>query len=196
MAFSGTADMDIRAIKTNEAVFSAFLRLIETVSFSEITVKAICKEARISRSTFYDHFEDKFNMLRELMQYLSDETAKDFVYFTETSPAAGSMLALSDQYTRLYREMFYNPENAVMRDIYQTVISTDIAAKVRQNQGMEEDTPWLRVIGDFYANGILSIIKLWCGGKISLDAAQMSACVRILLANLHQSGSEMRSWFS
>ena len=49
---------DIRTVKTMESIYNAFLSLLEQKNFQVITVKMICEEARISRSTFYDHFED------------------------------------------------------------------------------------------------------------------------------------------
>lgn len=89
------ADGDLRTVKTKEAIYGAFLSLIERCSFSEIRVKSLCDEARINRSTFYDYFEDKYDLLRKLLQDLSADTARDFVYFTAETPAAGPMLAPS-----------------------------------------------------------------------------------------------------
>lgn len=41
------------------------------------------------------------------------------------------------------------------------------------------------MIADFYANGILSLIRLWAEGRLALDEEQMSSCIRILLADMH-----------
>ena len=187
---------DIREIKTIEAVYGAFLTLIEHLSFAEITVKAICEEARISRSTFYDHFEDKYHLLRSLMQTLSEDVARDFVYFESSSPAALPMLGLSDRYRKLYQEIFFNPDNAIMRDIYLDVISSDIVEKICQYQGLsaqerEISFPKLRAAGDFYAGGILSVMRLWCSGKSALSTNEMADCIRVLLSDLHSQGSSI-----
>ncbi len=189
---------DIREIKSVSSIYNAFLSLIERFAFAEITVKSICESAMISRSTFYDHFEDKYDMLRSLLKYLSEDTAKNFVYFTEESPAALPMLVLSEKYRRLFREIFFNPDNAIMRDIYQEVVSVDISAKICLYQGIKErdmhaHASRLRVISDFYAGGILSVIRLWCSGKAGLSADEMASIIRIILKDLHKQGAEALS---
>ncbi len=181
---------DMREIKTTEAIYDAFLDLIERFSFAEITVKSICDQARISRSTFYDHFEDKYHMLKSLLKYLSDDTARDFVYFGEDTPAALPMLALNEEYSKLFREIFFNHENAIMRDIYHDVISGDIADKIMAYHGLKIDqtnpvSPYIRVTAAFYAGGIMSVMKVWAGRRSGLSQDDMAKSIRLLLRDMH-----------
>ncbi|MHC6179993.1 hypothetical protein ACYUJ6_09060 [Clostridium sp. JNZ X4-2] len=56
---------DIRVAKTKESINQSFFYLLTKFSFSQITVGNICVKSRISRSTFYFHYEDKYHLLRE-----------------------------------------------------------------------------------------------------------------------------------
>lgn len=58
--------MDRRQRKTREAIFGAFIRLLERKNFSQITVGEIIAAADVGRATFYAHFETKDNLLTAL----------------------------------------------------------------------------------------------------------------------------------
>ena len=49
---------------------SALITLLENKEFPEITIMDICKEAGVNRSTFYAHYENTYDLLRETYQGL------------------------------------------------------------------------------------------------------------------------------
>lgn len=58
---------DKRVIKTEKLITETMMRLLATMSMSKITVKKICDEALISKSTFYDHYVDKFDVVDKIV---------------------------------------------------------------------------------------------------------------------------------
>ena len=62
--------MDRRQRKTREAIFKAFIELLSTKNFSQITVGEIIEHADVGRATFYAHFETKDFLLKELCEEL------------------------------------------------------------------------------------------------------------------------------
>lgn len=66
---------DRRTLYTISAIKDAFLSLIEKTNYSKINVSAICKEAEISRATFYLHFENVDQVL--------DSVIDDALLFSE-----------------------------------------------------------------------------------------------------------------
>ena len=56
---------DLRCIKTAKALDIAMFSLLEKRNFRRITVHNICAEALISRATFYAHYPDKYDFLKD-----------------------------------------------------------------------------------------------------------------------------------
>ena len=61
------AKHDSRFDKTEELIITSFLKLKRDISFDKITVAAICEEAEISRTSFYNHFSDTTVLLNKIM---------------------------------------------------------------------------------------------------------------------------------
>lgn len=54
---------DLRTEKSEEAIRAAFFELVRERGFERVTVGELCRRARVGRSTFYDHHEDKYELL-------------------------------------------------------------------------------------------------------------------------------------
>ena len=64
---------DLRVRKTKANLYKGLLQLMEEKSFEDIKVIDICNVSLINRSTFYDHFNDKFELLTSLMNDTKEE---------------------------------------------------------------------------------------------------------------------------
>ncbi|NME34562.1 TetR/AcrR family transcriptional regulator [Lactobacillus sp. MRS-253-APC-2B] len=57
---------DLRIQKSKQAIKNAFLSLLAEKGFEKITIKDICTQVMIGKSTFYYHYEDKYDLARQL----------------------------------------------------------------------------------------------------------------------------------
>lgn len=55
-----------------QSIIEAFLQLISEKSFQDLSVKEIVQRAQISRSTFYLHFTDKFELIADVRRTLNE----------------------------------------------------------------------------------------------------------------------------
>ena len=67
---------DIRIVKTKQALFDAFISLMEEKTFENITVNELCERAGIRRATFYKHYSDKNNFTCGVAKMLRNEFDK------------------------------------------------------------------------------------------------------------------------
>jgi len=56
---------DLRVLKTRRALFAALYALLSRYGFSKITVYDICAESVVSKTAFYAHFRDKYDLLEQ-----------------------------------------------------------------------------------------------------------------------------------
>ncbi|MFZ2537386.1 MAG: TetR/AcrR family transcriptional regulator [Oscillospiraceae bacterium] len=69
-------ESDSRSARRTKHLFKdALMRLLETESFACITVKDIVETAEYNRTTFYNHYYDKFDLLDDITQDLLDGLA-------------------------------------------------------------------------------------------------------------------------
>jgi len=59
---------DMRVVRTKEAIRAAFIELLDEKGFNSITVKDITTRAHVNRSTFYMHYEDKYDLMEQLQR--------------------------------------------------------------------------------------------------------------------------------
>lgn len=64
---------DLRIVKTRHALLDSLQRLLEHRSFARLTVNDLCEEARISRTAFYAHFCDKYDLLEYWLKSLESK---------------------------------------------------------------------------------------------------------------------------
>lgn len=58
---------NIRKTPTRNLIVQAFFELMNEKSFENITIQNITERAQINRATFYAHFQDKFELLDEIV---------------------------------------------------------------------------------------------------------------------------------
>lgn len=62
---------DVGIYKTLRDIRQAFFQLLESDGFRKITIGKICEVALVSRSTFYSHYQDKYDLLEKLVDEYS-----------------------------------------------------------------------------------------------------------------------------
>ena len=58
---------DARIIKTRRDLRESLLRIIEKKPFDKINVSEICADAMVNRMTFYKHYNDKYDLLNDVI---------------------------------------------------------------------------------------------------------------------------------
>ena len=157
----------------------ALLKLLEKKDFEYISIKEICKEAGVNRSTFYLHYENTNDLLKETSDYIIDNFLG---YFS----AKRSNVAIDYQNSKLEDLLFITPEylnpyltyvkenqrifktclkhlnslnfNTMYNDMFQGIFSPLLA---RFNLPEKERKYVLK----FYLTGITAVVTEWLNNR-------------------------------
>lgn len=69
---------EITSLNTKKALAEALKRIMRKKSFSKITVSEIIADCGVNRKTFYYHFEDKYALLKWMLENEAVEVVKHF----------------------------------------------------------------------------------------------------------------------
>src|SRR5215216_2599590 len=62
---------DLRVRRTRKLLQQALLEAASEKGFAHVTVRDITERAMVNRATFYRHYEDKYDLLRQYLEELS-----------------------------------------------------------------------------------------------------------------------------
>lgn len=175
---------DIRIQRTYSLLLGALSDLLTEKTFDEIRVTDICERARVHRSTFYDHFEDKVHLLtfgiRELMDIfvpLSPTTSQEdyqkvmhriFKYFLKNR--------------QMYTLLFLDIRNASAKELFRENYVRAYEALMRENFSSVPREDQL-IYSRHFIGGILSVVDWWLETDAQMPPEELAARFVRLISN-------------
>ncbi|MBQ4339722.1 MAG: TetR family transcriptional regulator [Firmicutes bacterium] len=154
--------------RTVHSILCSFNRLISDVDFHKISVDMIIKDAGVSRSTFYRHFKDKYEVMNAnykniLDYYIVPERSKNYrdLCYHLFSYAQNHLKILK---RALDSTGFNSFSNFIYEYSYQTALKI---TKLNRNGGGFTQAEELQV--DVFCNGICTVYKNIANQKYHMD---------------------------
>ena len=76
ICMDNTKKQDIRIVKTRRDLRAALMHLMEKNNFDKINVNEICREALVNRMTFYKHYDDKYDLLNDVLLEIKENIVR------------------------------------------------------------------------------------------------------------------------
>lgn len=159
---------DLRVIKTKKILFDTLLKLMKTKSFEKIKISDICEEALINRSTFYAHYEDKYELLMGLFEEKKLSLLKEFEGNENVSFSKQYLMDLLnilidhiEENKGIYGAILTNNRNGILIDFLIDVIERDVSERLKNSNEIKNSTLPLDIIVKFYAGGLINIGITW-----------------------------------
>ena len=168
------------------------LSLLEKKSFEYITISEICKEAEVNRSTFYLHYENTADLLKEATAYVLDNFASYFSVDIEsiTSKYANCdlqelnfinekylhpYLSFIEENQRLFAAVLSQPTTFDSNAIFQRLFDNVFHPILDRFQYPRDEQQYVMM---FYLNGITAIITEWLKGGCSKSIKDIATIIR------------------
>lgn len=153
---------DLRIIKTENSLRISLTKLLKEKTFEEIKVSDICVEALVNRSTFYAHYNDKYELLMDLIKelknsILSKVDSKNYKndlkgYYLNLINALLDYIELEND---IYKPIIINNRNSIVMDILLDEISKDVIEKFN-NSNVKYKIP-VDILTKFYLGALVSV---------------------------------------
>ena len=154
--------IDRRQQRTREAIRRAFIALATSRRYDDFSVGELIDKAGIGRSTFYEHYRNKDEVLRVLMDGM----------LAELAAASGGAVPV-DRLSRLTAHFWDN------RRLGKAVFGQPLVPAVRRRLAelIEQRTKAGRLRAAFLAAGQTGLLYSWLSGEVSANPTEMAAAL-------------------
>lgn len=145
---------DLRIVKSHRALTAALPKLLRRRNFKQLTVNDLCNESQLSRTAFYTHFRDKYDLLKYFLNDLKN-------YLTNKSGGYDQMEKKINGYIDENKEVIKNiledADGETMELVYDFIIGvTGFSAKSAEGKHGQKHV----TTANFCAGGIIYCL-LW-----------------------------------
>lgn len=171
-----------RRVKYTKAILKeALVELLKEYHISKISVTALCEVADVNRSTFYAHYTDQFDLLRQVEDEVIDNL-KIFLeqYVDDRMPITEQNLKGLLEYAKANTDLFAvllgeNCDHAFHNDLMELVELIPFQYSVKDNKK--------EYLLTFAINGCISILHKWLVEGRGETPEEMAALVLKVIYN-------------
>lgn len=156
--------VDLRVVKTKRLLYATLLELMKEKTFEEIKVSDICNKALVNRSTFYSHYQDKYDLFSELVMDIKNVLAIELSKNKKINSVKEyyiEMMSIFIDYIEnnkdIYKAILVNNKNSITMDIVYDVMNEDIHKHIAEFGNIMNKNIPIEIITRFYLGGVFNV---------------------------------------
>jgi AcrR family transcriptional regulator len=173
-------------VSAETAIIEAFRQLVITSPFDKITIQEICAEAKVSRKTFYAHYDDKHNILEQVIRLDIIKPLVDLRTMLPTGIIKSAPQLLTETIYRnilknrsFYQQLLSSKRNGRGEEYTRSLFIRIVTSEISQiNLAILHDTDWTAQEKDymayFFASAQAMLIIKWVRDGMTLPPEQLA----------------------
>ena len=160
----GKVSLNRRSRYTVQAIRDAFLKMEKLKMFNEISIAEVCREADISRSTFYQYYNNLAEVLEDILSEISSRCPLTFVMHqlidSQKMTCGGGKEKLCEIVRRekKYQGLFLDESltSKIIQWLTPDFSKDGLQEVLKEVNATDEE---IQIYNDFQLNGCLSVIR-------------------------------------
>lgn len=171
-----------KAVKrTRKLLADALIQLlyIEKRNFESLTVNEICEKALIHRTTFYGHFEDKYELFKYVYRSLTAQRLNFSLEVRLLQPFSVSEKLKQTELLRL--ALLYQQQSTQMLTLIQQLVREAVANDLRELSQQRSLKLPEDLLVTFLSSTLISLDFYWTNEAPNYQAEQLDALYQLLV---------------
>jgi len=151
-------------MRVNLFVFCSILYINVIFLIEEIKVSDICNRALVNRSTFYSHYQDKYDLFQEFIKDIKNTLAIELGKNKEVNCARDyyiEMISIFIDHVEgnkdIYKSVVINNKNSITMDIIYDVMNEDISKHIEEFDEYTNKKIPVDIIVKFYLGVVFNV---------------------------------------
>ncbi len=163
---------DRRLLKTRQAVFEAFARLLQKQKYSSITIQDIIDKANIGRTTFYSHFETKDDLMIAFIDMIFEslKLSESIAFDTASLSAIFSHI---NENSRLIKDIINTECSELLFRKFKNYWNEIVALGDYTPSAGQIKVP-VEILANHMSTTLIELIKWWLNSNTSYSSEQMA----------------------
>ena len=173
--YGGDVNMDKRVMKTRRAIHSAMTRLLTLKPIEEITVTELADAAEINRKTFYNYYNNIYEVGAELQAEIEKELFAERREFNSTDDIeqyVDQIFAFLKQQESVYRQLLASDAPMAFMDQLESGMTQRVLSIMHEKEIDDRNVEFELLI---LASGTFAIVRKYYRNEVSVTLDDIRA---------------------
>lgn len=171
--------------EVKERIANTFVQLLETISYSKITVKLICEATPISRNGFYYHFEGKEDLVKWIVIQHFLKYSLPYFKFREDHIGAKSFFSYIYERKEFYNAIYKADNGELLRkcliEAYRIGMEPNYVVEYSRVVKKDSFRVNTRICAAYVNSAIVGVILYWIEDGMRIPIKELAKNMDLLL---------------